>query len=289
MALLDNTAPGGTGDADPAQCVDLFLNSSVYGALAGYPMIVDNLFSTGAAPTTGDAAFQTYCQAMGFGMSPLLDSQEAGTDTLDRWATIFNTDLAWTGYSLAFVCRGAEAITANGVVYLPDNTLEFALTDANGDFIYYRGRKSRFACAELADPACRIMARSRSRIGERLQHRARLLGRSRADRSIRPAGRRQLYRARDLRALDRGDLRRALWPAALLYGQRIRVRPLARASRPMWSGARARSRIRNSESRASASSICKRRTTALFRFSSRNITARSRARRQRAPSPRPDP
>lgn len=136
---LLNTAPGGVGDADPAQCVDTLLNSSLYGALGGFPMQLDNFLSTGAATTTGDSAYQTYCKAMGFGMSPLLDSQETCTTILDRWATMFNTALCWTGYSLSFQPYGADTITGNGVTYLPDNTLEFALTDDNGDFIYSEG------------------------------------------------------------------------------------------------------------------------------------------------------
>jgi hypothetical protein len=136
--LLD-TAPGGKGDADPAQCIDTLLNSNLYGAIKGYQMQLDGLLSTGAATTTGDAAYQTYCKAMGFGMSPLLDSQEQGTQILLRWATIFNTALCWTGYSLAFSPYGPDTVTGNGVTYLPDNTIEFVLTDDNGDFIYSDG------------------------------------------------------------------------------------------------------------------------------------------------------
>lgn len=137
---LFNTAPGGKGDADPAQCVDTLLNSTLFGALGGFPMQLDNLFSTGAVTTTGDSAFQTYCQALGFGMSPLLDSQEQCSAILDRWTTIFNTALCWTGYSLSFQPYGADTVTGNGVTYLPDNTLEFALTDDNGDFRYSKGQ-----------------------------------------------------------------------------------------------------------------------------------------------------
>lgn len=132
---LYNTAPGGKGDADPAQCVDNLLNSSIYGALLGASMQLDFLFSTGAATTTGDDAWQTYCKAMGFGMSPLLDTQEVCLDILTRWTTLFNADLSWTGYSVGFLVRGADTITANGVTYLPDNTIEFALTFDNGDFL----------------------------------------------------------------------------------------------------------------------------------------------------------
>jgi hypothetical protein len=131
---LLNTAPGGTGDADPAQCVDMLLNSNLYGALMGQPSFpLENVFSTGAATTTGDAAFQTYCKALGLGMSPLLDSQESCNSILERWATLFNTMLCWTGYSLQFLPYGSETTTANGVTYLPDTSAKFAFAD--NDFL----------------------------------------------------------------------------------------------------------------------------------------------------------
>lgn len=142
---LDNTAPGGVGDADPAQCIDQLLNSNLFGALlGGTTMQLDMLFSTGAAPTTGDAAFQTYCKAMGFGFSPLQDSQEQCLTILDRWTQTFNTDMCWTGYSLFFQPRSEDTVTGNGVTYLPDNTLEFELSDTNGDFIYAEGEQPIF-------------------------------------------------------------------------------------------------------------------------------------------------
>jgi hypothetical protein len=128
---LAGTAPGSAGDADCGLCVDLFLNSPIYGALPDGSIDADSLLSTGAAPTTGDAAYQTYCTAMGFGMSPLLDSQEPAIDILKRWTKIFNSALIWTGYSIFFMPYGPDEITANGVTYLPDFTSQFALGDAD--------------------------------------------------------------------------------------------------------------------------------------------------------------
>ena len=130
---LWNTALPATGDADAAQCIDSFLNSSIYGALIGGNVDTTSLMSSAAASTTGDAAFQTYCRAMGFGISPLLESQEQALAILDRWTYILNTDMVWTGYSLFFLPRGSETITNNGVTYLPDTAIAFALTD--DDFI----------------------------------------------------------------------------------------------------------------------------------------------------------
>jgi hypothetical protein len=103
------------------------------------PDAARRLFSTGAATTTGDAAFQTYCKAMGFGMSPLLDSQEQCSRSSIAGRRSSTPRSCWTGYSLLFAPYGADTVTGNGVTYLPDNTLEFALTDDNGDFIYEDG------------------------------------------------------------------------------------------------------------------------------------------------------
>lgn len=126
---LWNTATIATGDADAALCIDSFLNSTIYGALVGGPIDTTSLMSGALATTTGDAAFQTYCRAMGFGMSPLLESQELALEILNRWTMIFNTDLVWTGYSIYFLPRGSETVAANGVTYLPDTAIQFALSD----------------------------------------------------------------------------------------------------------------------------------------------------------------
>jgi hypothetical protein len=127
---LIDTAPGGKGDADPAQCVDTVLNSPLFGALLGQPALpVEALFTTGT-----DAAFQTYCRAMGIGISPLLDSQEAANAILERWALLCNTALCWTGYSLKFVPYGTEGVAANGASYAPDVTAKFAFDD--DDFLF---------------------------------------------------------------------------------------------------------------------------------------------------------
>jgi hypothetical protein len=136
-ALRYNTQVGGAGDADPALCVFDLLTLPIGGA--GFPeTLIDeaSLLSGPDAPTTGDSAFQTYCQAMGFGISPALTTQEQCIDVLDRWGKILNTAVIWNGALLKFVPYALETITGNGVTYIPPNTVSasiYTLTDA--DFI----------------------------------------------------------------------------------------------------------------------------------------------------------
>lgn len=129
-APLYNTQVGGAGDADPALMVEDFLTNGQYGA--NFPTArIDfaSLLSSGLAPTTGDSAFQTYCQAMGFGLSPFIQNQEAGISILARWMQLTNTAPVWTGYSLKFVPYGDEIVTGNGVTYLPPTAQQFDLGD----------------------------------------------------------------------------------------------------------------------------------------------------------------
>lgn len=143
QGILYNTQSGGAGDADPAQCVDELINNPIFGAVGGAANAVNvvplvNLLSTGAAPTTGDDAFQTYCRAIGFGLSPALISQEPAREIVQRWADLCNTAMVWTGSSVKFIPRGTETITANGVTYLPDLTVRYSLSDR--DFIRVDGQ-----------------------------------------------------------------------------------------------------------------------------------------------------
>lgn len=135
QALLWSTGVGATIiDADPSQIIDQFLVTLRYSV--GFPassMDYNTLYSGPNATTTGDSAMQTYCRAMGFGMSPNLDSQESASDILDRWTKLMNTALVWTGYSLQFIPYGDATITANGVTYLPPTAVQFAITDNDFD------------------------------------------------------------------------------------------------------------------------------------------------------------
>jgi hypothetical protein len=122
------TAPNGI-DADPALCLTEFLTNAQYGC--GFPyaeLDQASIFSSGLAPTTGDGAWQTYCQAMGFGLSPAQSSQEAMRDILLRWAMLTNSAVFWPGYSLKMVPYGDASLTANGVTYLPPTGVVYNLS-----------------------------------------------------------------------------------------------------------------------------------------------------------------
>ncbi len=136
-ALLWNTGVGGTvEDADPALVLEDFLGNDTHGV--GFnTAILDNVLSTADAPTTGDGAYQTYCQAMGFAISPFMSSQEASGEIILRWATLCNTAIVWTGYNLKYHPWGSDEKTANGVTYLPNFPVRYTLTD--DDFIFEPG------------------------------------------------------------------------------------------------------------------------------------------------------
>ena len=123
---------GGDGnDADCALIVQDYLGSDFEWSVGLPDSIFDNLLSTPAATTTGDSAYQTYCQAMGFGFSPALVSQETALSVLDRWTQLTNTAVFWSGYSLKFVPYGDTTLTAHGVTYLPPITPIYNLTDSD--------------------------------------------------------------------------------------------------------------------------------------------------------------
>ena len=128
-SLLEGTGVGGTvSDADPSEVILDFLSNEVYGV--GFNVgILTNLSSTADATTTGDGTFQTYCRAMGFAMSPFLSTQQRAGEILQRWASLFNTAIVWTGYSLKFYPYGPDELTANGVTYLPDFPIRYSLSD----------------------------------------------------------------------------------------------------------------------------------------------------------------
>lgn len=125
---------GVSPDADVALIIEDFLTLPSIGV--GFPSSViddSSLYSSPSAPTTGDSAFQTYCKAMGFALSPALVNQEAASDTLMRWTKLCNTAIYWNGYLLKFIPYGDSDVTANGVTWLAPTTVTYTLTDS--DFV----------------------------------------------------------------------------------------------------------------------------------------------------------
>lgn len=129
-------------DADPALATVDLLTNVQYGA--GFPLnYIDSSIYSGRfaeTPTVGDAAYQTYCAAVGpLGFSVVLDSTEQMSSILERWMKLTNTAIVWTGYSLKFlpygdqVCGPGTYWQADGPIpgkyYTPNVTPLFALTD----------------------------------------------------------------------------------------------------------------------------------------------------------------
>ena len=131
--LLHGTQVGGSGDADPAELIYDFLTDVTHGCLFPVAALdLASLNSSAYATTTGDSAYQTYCRAMGWGLSVALASQESGATAVARWLQITNTAPVWTGYCLRFVPWGDEDVTGHGVNYLArDTTPSFVFDDSS--------------------------------------------------------------------------------------------------------------------------------------------------------------
>lgn len=127
-----NTGPLANGDADCALVVNDLIANTEYG-LGSDCLDEDQLFSTPAYSTTGDSTYETYCGAMGFGLNPVLASQESAGSILDRWTMLTDTAVVWTGYSLKLIPYGTDTVSANGYVYVPNTTAAYYLTD--NDFL----------------------------------------------------------------------------------------------------------------------------------------------------------
>ncbi len=95
-------------DADPAEIVSDFFTNAQYGV--GFPpasIDATTLFGSG-----GDGSFQTYCKAVGFGLSPALTDQEQASSILARWLQLTNTAAVWSGGLLKLIPYGDTATTA---------------------------------------------------------------------------------------------------------------------------------------------------------------------------------
>jgi fibronectin type 3 domain-containing protein len=107
---------GGLADALPSLVIADFLTNSRYGV--GFP-----------SASLGDLTdYGTYCQAMGIFMSPLLDTTESASSILDRWTTITNSALVWSGGVLKIIPYGDTQVTGHGATFTPNLTPVYDLT-----------------------------------------------------------------------------------------------------------------------------------------------------------------
>ena len=126
--------PGFTLDVDPSLVAQDMLINPRYGC--GFPVAsIDQgtWFSSAAASTTGDAAYQTYCRALGIVFSPGLTDQETAQTILQRWLQITNATAVWSGGVLKVIPYGDATVTGNGATFVPNLTPVYDLDD--DDFV----------------------------------------------------------------------------------------------------------------------------------------------------------
>jgi hypothetical protein len=113
-------------DADPALCVSDFLTNAQFGVgLPGGSIDATTLFTQSGT----DAAYQTYCRAIGLALSPCLVDQEQASSILTRWLQLTNTAAVWSGGLLRFIPYGDTPVSGNGVTYTPNVTPIYNLDD----------------------------------------------------------------------------------------------------------------------------------------------------------------
>lgn len=103
----------GNQDAAPDQVVIDFLTRSQFP-----PSFIDTY-----------TAFASYCTAMGFFISPILDQQRQAFDWLNEWMATLNSEFVFTNGVLTIVPRGDVTVTGNGVTYTPNLTPIYNIGD----------------------------------------------------------------------------------------------------------------------------------------------------------------
>jgi hypothetical protein len=81
--------------------------------------------------------FKNYCTAQGLFFSPDVTAQEQVSSILDRWATLTNSWIFWSGAELKFVPLADQPVIGNGATYSPVVTPIFNFT--YDDFISSEG------------------------------------------------------------------------------------------------------------------------------------------------------
>ncbi len=117
-------------DADPAELISDFLTNAQYGV--GLP--ASALSGAALFGASGDASYQTYCAALGLGLSPALTDAETANAILARWLRLTNSAAVWSGARLRIVPYGDQVVTGvthsgASVTYVPDVAPVYDLTD----------------------------------------------------------------------------------------------------------------------------------------------------------------
>lgn len=140
---LGNDPVGGFEDADPASCIVDLLTNQFYGVLFPVTLIAANIYSSADAtdPLIGDNHYQTYCQAVGFGFSVVLNNAEPASSILERWLKLTHSAPVWNGVTLQIIPYGDMPVSLNpgwgasnpyGIAikyYVPEHDPLFEFTD----------------------------------------------------------------------------------------------------------------------------------------------------------------
>jgi len=121
---LDSTVPGYI-DANFADIIPDFCTNPRYGI--GLPSSAIDTVSLGSSSSYSSSSYWTYCAAAGLLASPLLNSQEQGTNILQRWAQLSNTFIFFSGGQLKFVPLGDSIIVNGSYTYTPNLTSVYSL------------------------------------------------------------------------------------------------------------------------------------------------------------------
>ncbi len=108
VALLSNATY--SGDAAPAAIISDYCTDPNHGA--GFSSL---------ATLTGTDSYDSYCQAMGFFLSPAEKTQRTAADFLKEILQITNSFAVWSGSQLKIIPYGDQAVTGNGVTWSPSN------------------------------------------------------------------------------------------------------------------------------------------------------------------------
>jgi hypothetical protein len=116
IGFFDSTSSPNYPDVNAATIIYDICTSTRYG-LAIPPALIGDM-----------TLYATYCTALNLLLSPALNQEEQAISILQRWSQLTNSWIFWSENQMKFVPLGDTEITANGVTFVPVNTVRYDLT-----------------------------------------------------------------------------------------------------------------------------------------------------------------